>query len=489
MHKFTLLLKKDSRSIIAFAILSAILVTLLLLDFDKNLFSEIFHDICVYTREFVGYSTVFCILVLLFLIFSRYGNIRLGGEKAKPEYSNFSWFSCLVMAGMGIGLIFYSQEPLYHLFNNPYVGNVSGTPEEIAYSLTLYDWTFNVWALYGLLSIIIGYLYYNKGRALKLSSIFPGRTQEWFKNLIDVLMALGIVAGLTTSLGLGVSQLKSGIDYVFMTNVNPYLLMLIVGLVATWSVNSGLKRGVKWLSNLSSILVFILLVVISVLAYMNLNVSNTISYTLNGIGNFIRNYIHYNDYANTASDDWAAGWAVFYQLWYAAWTAFVAVFVAKISKGRTIRECAWGVVLFPAVFEAVWFGIFGSAGLPVKEQLYAAMQNNLPQSVFFFLHQLASGGGYVALSVLVMVVICFFFITSSDSSSYVVATILSDDKEVRSFNKIAWSLIQCVAAMILFYCGGLALIQSASVVLGLLVLAIIFLGTIVFLYILIRDEK
>ena len=74
---------------------------------------------------------------------------------------------------------------------------------------------------------------------------------------------------------------------------------------------------------------------------------------------------------------------MFYQLWYAAWTAFVAVFVAKISKGRTIRECAWGVVLFPAVFEAVWFGIFGSAGLPVKEQLYAAMQNNLPQSVFF----------------------------------------------------------------------------------------------------------
>ena len=147
-----------------------------------------------------------------------------------------------------------------------------------------------------MLSIIIGYLYYNKGRALKLSSIFPGRTQEWFKNLIDVLMALGIVAGLTTSLGLGVSQLKSGIDYVFMTNVNPYLLMLIVGLVATWSVNSGLKRGVKWLSNLSSILVFILLVVISVLAYMNLNVSNTIGYTLNGIGNFIRNYIHYNDY-------------------------------------------------------------------------------------------------------------------------------------------------------------------------------------------------
>lgn len=489
MHKFTLLVKKESRSIIAFMILLTILVSLLAFDFDKSLFSEIFHDICVYTREFVGYSTVFCILVLLFLIFSRYGNIRLGGENAKPEYSNFSWFSCLVMAGMGIGLIFYCQEPLYHLFNNPYVGNVPGTPEEIAYSLTLYDWTFNVWGLYGLFSIIIGYLYYNKGRALKLSSVFPGRTKRWFKNLIDILMALGIVAGLTTSLGLGVSQLKSGIDYVFTTNVNPYLLMLIVGLVATWSVNSGLKRGVKWLSNLSSALVLILLAVICVLAYVNLDVSNIMSYTLKGVGNFFRNYVSYNDYGNTASDNWAAGWAVFYQLWYAAWTAFVAVFVAKISKGRTIRECALGVVLFPAAFEAIWFGIFGSVGLPIRDQLYAAMQDNLPQSVFFFLHQLTGGEGYVILSILVMVVICFFFITSSDSSSYVVATILSDDKEVRSFNKITWSLIQCMAAMVLFYCGGLSLIQSASVVLGLLVLAIIILGTIVFLYILIRDEK
>ena len=117
--------------------------------------------------------------------------METSGWVGRRPNQNIVIFLVLVLGHAdGIGLIFYSQEPLYHLFNNPYVGNVSGTPEEIAYSLTLYDWTFNVWALYGLLSIIIGYLYYNKGRALKLSSIFPGRTQEWFKNLIDVLMAL-----------------------------------------------------------------------------------------------------------------------------------------------------------------------------------------------------------------------------------------------------------------------------------------------------------
>ena len=148
-------------------------------------------------------------------------------------------------------------------------------------------------------------------------------------------------------------------------------------------------------------------------------------------GNFIRNYIHYNDYANTASDDWGRMGSVL-SVMVCCLDSFVAVFVAKISKG-TIRECAWGVVLFPAVFEAVWFGIFSSAGLPVKEQLYAAMQDNLPQSVFFLLHQLASGGGYGFIGIGHGSDLFFFFITSSDSSSYVVATILSD--EVRSLKK------------------------------------------------------
>lgn len=94
MHKFTLLLKKESRSIIAFAILSAILVTLLLLDFDKNLFSEIFHDICVYTREFVGYSTVFCILVLLFLIFL---DMETSGWVGRRPNQNIVIFLVLVL--------------------------------------------------------------------------------------------------------------------------------------------------------------------------------------------------------------------------------------------------------------------------------------------------------------------------------------------------------------------------------------------------------
>lgn len=482
-------MKKESSSLIAFCILAAIVFPLLFIDFDNVFFSKMFRYICIVTREYVGFSTVFCLIVLLFFVFTKYGSIRIGGEEARPEFSRFSWVSCLIMAGLGIGIVFYSQEPLFHFNSNPYIGKVTGTPEAIAYSLTLYDWTLNCWGMYGVLGVIIAYFHYNKGRELKLSAAFPEKTPAWIKNTVDIVMALGIVAGLTTSLGLGVAQLKGGIEYVFHYDISPYLLMLVIGLIAVWSVNSGLKKGVKWLSNLTTSMILILLMVVIVLATWQFDLNQGfLSYTAEGIGNFLVNFVEYNKFWDTSTDEWAAGWAVFYQLWFAAWAAFVAVFLAKISKGRTIRETVVAVVILPAILTAVWYGVFGNAGLAIKDSLYAMMQENLPQSLFFFLHELTGGSGYVVLSLCVMIVICCIFVTSSDSSSYVVATLLSKDKEVQSVNKIAWGLIQCCCAMVLYFCGGLSLIQLASVALGLVVVAIILLGGCYFICVLVKDH-
>ena len=166
----------------------------------------------------------------MYLLFSKKGKIVLGGEGVKKEYSTFSWLSCLFMAGCGIGIVFYCQEPILHLFKNPYHNNVMGSPEGIAYSLSLFNWTINAWGQYGVLGVIIAYFYFNENRSLKLSSILPARTPSWVKRVIDINMALGVIAGLTTSLGLGVSQIVSGTNYVFNTTLNPYLLIRVSSL-------------------------------------------------------------------------------------------------------------------------------------------------------------------------------------------------------------------------------------------------------------------
>ncbi|MEG1202158.1 MAG: BCCT family transporter, partial [Comamonas sp.] len=53
------------------------------------------------------------LLFLVFLAVSRYGDIRLGPDDAKPEFSFVSWSAMLFAAGMGIGLMYFGVgEPL-----------------------------------------------------------------------------------------------------------------------------------------------------------------------------------------------------------------------------------------------------------------------------------------------------------------------------------------------------------------------------------------
>lgn len=429
-------LKRKSNGLIALALLGVTLFSLAVFKPETAIFQDILSRMCVVFRGPVTIFCYFCIAILLFLVFSKYGKIRLGGENAKPEYSTFSWLSCLFMAGCGIGIVFYCQEPILHYFNNPYTGNVPGEPVSVAYSLTLFNWTINDWVQFALLGVIIAYFHYNKGKDLRMSSILPGSTPKWLRGAVDIIMALGVIAGLTTSLGLGVTQIEKGFEYVFDTSLSPFILMFGIAVIATWSVTSGLKKGVKWLSNISTVMVSLLMLSIVIIGVFYLEIFNFLSYIANGTGLLFANFFHYNDFYNESSDTWAAANPIFFNLWFAAWAAFVAVFVAKISKGRTIREFILGVVVFPTVFTIIWFGIFGCVGAEYRDLIYKAMSNDIPTALFIFFQNITNSGYYVILSTAALITICLFFITSSDSGSYVVATLLSKEKHVGSKDKM-----------------------------------------------------
>ena len=83
------------------------------------------------TGPWYMYIMAFYILVCLGLgIWPATGRIRLGGEESRPEFSNFSWFSMMFVAGTGIGMLTYATaEPIYHFSNNPDVitGNAAAS--------------------------------------------------------------------------------------------------------------------------------------------------------------------------------------------------------------------------------------------------------------------------------------------------------------------------------------------------------------------------
>lgn len=481
--------ERKPSGLIALGLIILALVVLAIARPDAAAFQQMFYMMCAGMRGPVSVFCYLCLGVLTFLVCSRYGNVRLGGKKAKPEYSTFSWLSCLFMAGCGIGVVYYCQEPILNFHGNPYYGQVWGDGQAVAYSLSLFNWTINDWSQFALLGVILAYFHYNCGKDLRLSSVLPAKTPLWVRRTVDIIMALGVIAGLTTSLGLGAVQLSEGMGHVFETSVNPYVLMFFMAVVALWSVTSGLHKGIKWLSNITSVLVGVLLLALLCIGVFGHQIYNFISYIGKGMLLLFVNFVNYGDFWNGDTTLWAAEKPIFNNLWFAAWAAFVAVFVAKISKGRTIRQFIFGVVVVPTLFTIIWFGIFGRVGIEYNELIYENMRSNVSTALFVFYQSITSTGYYVLLSALTLVAICLLFITSSDSGSYVVATLLSREKYVSAADKVLWATIQCLVAMALYWYGDLILVQSASVIMGIVVMVVMSIGTYYFIQKLIQKEK
>ena len=485
-----LFFRRKLNGIITLGILALVLIAIFAMNLDSSQFSQALNWLCVEFRGPVTIFCIFCVLLCMFLVFSKYGSIKIGGPDAKTEMSTFSWLSCLFMTGCGIGIVFYCQEPILHLHDNPYYGNVSGDAVSVAYSLTLFNWTINAWVQYAVLGVILAYFYFNMKRDLRLSSILPASsTPKWVKHTVDIIMALGVIAGLTTSLGLGVSQIEKGLSYAFGIDISPYVLIVCIAAVAAWSVTSGVQKGIKWLSTIGMVLVILLLTTVLSIGVFKLDINGFVSYIAKGTGLLFSNFIAYNDFWDSTSDAWAASYPIFFDLWFAAWAAFVAVFVARISKGRTIREFILGVLWFPTLFTIIWFGIFGRVGVEYSDMIYQTMANDVPTALFIFLKQVAGSGGFHILSALVIIVICMFFITSSDSGSLVVATLLGKGNAPTRKDRMFWATIQCVVAVALFWGGGLALVQSVSVIMGILVILLMFLGSLFFVFLLVKNNK
>jgi choline-glycine betaine transporter len=62
----------------------------------------------------------FVILCFALALWPAAGRLRLGHEDDRPEFSNFSWFSMMFGAGIGIGMLtFATAEPMYHFAKQP----------------------------------------------------------------------------------------------------------------------------------------------------------------------------------------------------------------------------------------------------------------------------------------------------------------------------------------------------------------------------------
>lgn len=427
-------------------------------------------------------SSNFFIGVSLVIAFSKLGKVRIGGVNARPEFGNFAWYSMLISAGMGIGLMFWAVgEPLYHSEFTPPIFTSSNSATQ-AMATTFFHWGFHPWGIYALISLALAFFAYNRKLPLSLRSVFYPLLKDkifgFWGDMIDILAVVACLFGLATSLGLGVQQINSGLNYLFGIQINVWtqvLLIAVITAIATLSVVSGIDKGVKFLSELNIKMALVFMLIILVLG----PTAFIIKLFSNSLGLYLNNFVKAAFFVSTDGDTWQASWSVFYLAWWISWSPFVGMFIARVSKGRTIREFILAVMIVPSLLSFVWLSVFGGTAIYLNQmfagQLFDTVQSNLPVALFEMIKYLDipffEGIVRTLLSVLGTLLVVSFFVTSSDSGSLVVDNITSGGKLDSPIpQRVFWACMEGFIAAVLLLVGGtqaLSALQTAVISTGL----------------------
>ncbi len=413
---------------------------------------------------------VFCIWIAI----SKYGELILGKEGDKPEYSFFTWFCMLFSCGLGVALYFWGVgEPLTHYMNPPYLAE----PETIesaslALQITNMHYGITMWAAFATVGLIISYFTYRKGKPLTLSSCFYGvlgeKSYGKFGTVIDFLTVLATVGGVSTSVGMGVLQLRycvtwlTGID-VSNTMVSGIFIILLI--LYTVTAASGINKGIKYLSNFNMYIAFGLLTFVFIFGPTVFQVELMVQ----SIGEMVVNFpkmVSFLD-PSDSTNGWTKSWSVFYWCWHMSWAPFVGGFVARISKGRTIREFIIGVLGAPIIFTFVWFTIFGGSAIFNQMNgvdIWSTMSIDTTAGIFALFETLPISK---ILGVILFINLLTFLATSANSAALYSSVIVSKGSQnPKTPMIILWSLAIGMVGLILMLTGGLQALQSAAVASG-----------------------
>ena len=422
------------------------------------------------------------VIICFYLIFSKKGDIIIGGKNTKPEFSYFSWVSMLFAAGMGIGLLYFSvSEPITHYATYPFNGDISSSEKAIrSLNLTYLHYGIHAWSIYSITGLCLAFFTYNKNLPFTISSsLYPLIGKKIYGlagNVINVVAVLATLFGLSTSLGFGSNQILSGLSNVFSideNSSNQIIIISLITIVAAISVASGLKKGVRLLSTVNIILAIIFMVIIFFVS----NPFKIIDIFIESTGYYIGNIIEMGTWSSSFTDkSWQNNWSIFYWSWWIAWAPFVGTFIGRISKGRSIREFLINVLLVPTIFVFLWISIFGGNALLFElsglDTISPLILENPSQSIFIFLSKYPLTN---ILSGLVLIMVFIFFVTSSDSGSLVVDNLTSGGQlNSPVWLRVFWAIIEGLVAISLVVGGGLVIAQSVSIVSGLFFLLILF---------------
>lgn len=449
-------------------------------ELSKNVINSI-YDI---TIDRFGWIYVLACLfsfgLLLWVSFSDCGKIKLGDKKSTPVYKEFEWAAMLFCSGVGSGVVILGfMEPIYYVQTPPFgIEPYSTQAYEYAHMYGQFHWGPSAWAFYIPAIIAIGIIVYKKNEpALRLSVVSKYLTKnkagKAVGRVVDVLVQFGIIAGISTSLGLAVPVISLLISESFnVPNEMPLRIAIICVWIAifTFSVFRGLEKGIKLLSDVNMVIVIIFSAVILFVA----GVGDIFKMEINSVGLYFQNFMRMNTWLDPfGSGEFQKMWTVFYWGWWLTFMPLMALFIVRISKGRSLRRVVWMQLIWGSLGCWTCFMIFGGYSLKLQQSGkmdLITMLNTKGQDATM-IEIIKSTPMAPVITVLFCVLLFVFLATCIDSAAYVLASgsvkKLNIDEQPSRAYRVFWAAVLAVLSIALLVINQLKAVQTLSLIAGL----------------------
>ncbi len=441
---------------------------------------------------------IFCVGIM----FTKWGNIKIGGEDAEPEMNRFSWFSIALTTCIGIGLVYYgTYEPLNFFVNTPeFLGIESGSLEAAeSWGYIFMHWLITPYSLYTAGGLCLTIMVHNARRKDKYSSgmfpLFGNKVDGKVGSIIDAFALLVTFGGLCASIGVAALQLTGGAGYItgndFSTNGAYVVVIAAVTILCLFTTTTGLKKGMMLISKINVYLFFALLLGVFALGHTTFQMNSMTT----ALGYYLDRFVKISLYAEPAfKTGWVGNWTIFFNAWYLVCTPVFGTFLVKLAKGRTIREFIAVNLIGPSIFIFLWFGAFGSEAIFVQmneigdlagalETFGASVANfaladYLPLSPFFKI------GGLIAVFLSFATCVQSQILAIADS-----CTVLGAESSSPVSLRIFWGVISGALGLVVLLAGGYNSLQSILVALGPIALVLMLMSAVAFIKSLREREK
>ncbi len=395
-----------------------------------------------------------CVVLVAAAYFTPFGNVRIGGSKAKPVLNkpNYIWIVLCTIMAAGI-LLWACAEPMYHYYNPP-ASITPESPEAISFIMKdiFLEWTFTPMCIYGMPAILFAFLFFNAKKKYTIGSmLYPAisyKKAEKASPVVDCICLFALVCGIAASMGSAVFLIADGTSSLTGGTVrsNALLWMIIAAVLVSAfvaSAISGVLKGIRILSTINSRIYMAL----GIFVFIFGPTFFILKLTVEGFGTYLSSFCQSSLFVSAADGDgWAMWWPVFYWCNWMAWMPVTSTFLARISRGYSVKECIRVIVVYPALFSVAWLGIFSSSSIYYElsgKGINDAMVNGgTASATYAVLQQLPIPVVSIALF---LGIVFISFVTASDSNTNAMAglctkNISTENTESPAWLKIVWGV-------------------------------------------------